>query len=96
MSPQQDLNSLVKVLQPESAPKVPKKSYAAPTNEIDEVSIAMALLFRFDTFCKSYGFNDVHQWLTLSVLTFCIVKDKKNCTSGRPTPKWKKSSENKA
>lgn len=45
MSPQQDLNSLVKVLQPESAPKVPKKSYAAPTNEIDEVSIAMVLLF---------------------------------------------------
>lgn len=38
MSPQQDLNSFVKILQPESAPKVPKKSYAAPANEVDEVS----------------------------------------------------------
>ncbi|XP_031637064.1 uncharacterized protein LOC116349649 isoform X3 [Contarinia nasturtii] len=36
ISPQQDLNSFVKILQPESPPKVPKKSYAAPTNEVDE------------------------------------------------------------
>lgn len=27
----------MKILQPESPPKVPKKSYAAPTNEADEV-----------------------------------------------------------
>lgn len=37
ISPQQDLISFVKILQPESPPKVPKKSYAAPTNEADEV-----------------------------------------------------------
>lgn len=29
----------MKILQPESPPKVPKKSYAAPTNEVDEVSL---------------------------------------------------------
>lgn len=31
------MNSLVKILQPESPPKVPKKSYAAPTSDVDEV-----------------------------------------------------------
>ncbi|XP_055320019.1 uncharacterized protein LOC129577281 isoform X2 [Sitodiplosis mosellana] len=36
ISPQQDLTSFVKILQPESPPKVPKKSYAAPVNEVDE------------------------------------------------------------
>lgn len=30
VSAQQDLNSFVKILQPESPPKVPKKSYVAP------------------------------------------------------------------
>lgn len=38
ISPQQDLNSLVKILQPDSPPKVPKKSYAPPAGDIDEVS----------------------------------------------------------
>lgn len=38
ISPQLDLNSLVKILQPDSPPKVPKKSYAPPAGDIDEVS----------------------------------------------------------
>lgn len=44
ISPQQDLNSFVKIMQPESPPKVPKKSYAAPTNEADEVSLGTVIV----------------------------------------------------
>lgn len=40
----------MKILQPESPPKVPKKSYAAPTNEADEVS-ADAIHLDFYLFC---------------------------------------------
>lgn len=31
------MNNLVKILQPESPPKVPMKSYTAPTCDVDEV-----------------------------------------------------------
>lgn len=39
-----DLNSLVKILQPESPPKVPKKSYVAPApGDIEEVNFCFAM-----------------------------------------------------
>lgn len=46
VSAQIDLNSLLKILQPDSPPKVPKKSYVAPsTGENDEV------IFECCSFC---------------------------------------------
>lgn len=45
VSAQIDLNSLVKILQPESPPKVPKKSYAAPvTGDNEEVILCYAFI----------------------------------------------------
>lgn len=81
LNPQQDLNSFVKILQPESAPKVPKKSYAPPANEVDEVSewffsvgfplLKMACIQHFTH----------HGWLyqvdTITA-TFCAAMLKKN------------------
>lgn len=40
MSPEQDLMSFVRMLQPDTQPKVPKKSYAPPINDADEVCMA--------------------------------------------------------
>ena len=43
VSAQQDLISFVKVLQPETPPKVPKKSYVAPVaGDTEEVGVAIA------------------------------------------------------
>lgn len=39
MSPEQDLISFVRLLQPDTQTKVPKKSYAPPINDVDEVCV---------------------------------------------------------
>lgn len=41
ISPDQDLNCFVKMLQPDPQAKVPKKSYAPPANDADEVCTAL-------------------------------------------------------
>lgn len=61
ISSQQDLNSFVKILQPESPPKVPKKSYAAPTNDIDEVCPFSSWLVL------------LNMWRGCTVLSFSII-----------------------